>query len=256
MANTMSSDSSPTTHLSKPFWDTQYEEQKDIWTNTTVDQELFKFHDILTDGKTGLDVLIPMCGKTSVLLWFAEKGHLVTGIEWSELPIKQFFKMNGLRYTTKSCNIGDTEMTVYTANEKSITIYCGDVFAFKEDNLGGFDCIFDHESFASFEPTKVKRTTYAQLINSFTKPGGRVLLSVYDFEHSEHPSMPFAATEDEVTTLYIDSFYPPRLLEEIDATKTDYLCDTRRRQDMSLPVWNLSRYSWKILLLTKKNCLN
>ena len=32
-------------------------------------------------------------------------------------------------------------MPVYTAHNKAITIYCGDLFAFKEDNLGGFDCI-------------------------------------------------------------------------------------------------------------------
>ena len=256
MATPTSSDSSPVAHIGKTLWDKLYEEQKDQWTNTSVDQELFKFHDILADGKTGLDILVPMCGKTSVLLLLAKKGHRVTGIEWSELSIKQFFEMNGLGYTTKSCNIGDTEMTVYTANDKSITIYCGDIFAFKEDDLGGFDCIFDHETIASFEPTKVKRTMYAQLINSFMKPGGRILLSFYDYEHSEHPSMPFAVTEDEVTMLYTDNFNPPQLLDDIDATKTDNLFDTRGCQEMALPIWTLSRYSWKIVLLTKKSCLN
>ena len=252
MATPTSSDSSPVAHIGKTLWDKLYKEQKDQWTRTSVDQELFKFHDILANGKTGLDILVPMCGKTSVLLLLAKKGHRVTGIEWSELSIKQFFEMNGLGYTTKSCNIGDTEMTVYTANDKSITIYSGDIFAFKDDNLGGFDCIFDHGSIGSFEPTKVKRTTYAQLISSFTKPGGRVLLSFFDYDHSEHPTYPFAITEDEVTTLYIDDFNSPKLLDEIDATKAVDLFGQRERQDVSFPIWTLNRFSWKIVLLTKK----
>ena len=81
-------------------------------------------------------------------------------------------------------------MPVYTAHDKTITIYCGDLFAFKEDNLGGFDCIFDHGSIGSFDLTKVKRTTYAEIMDSFTKPGGRILLSFFDYEHSEHPLYP------------------------------------------------------------------
>ena len=94
------------------FWDKLYQGRKDGWTNENVNIELFKFHDILTDGKTGLDILVPMCGKTLIMLWFAEKGHRVVGIEWSEIAVKQFFEENGLAYNTKLCKIGGIEMHV------------------------------------------------------------------------------------------------------------------------------------------------
>ena len=237
--------------LNLQFWDTLYQGKKDDWTCDKKDKELFKFHDVLVNGKTGLSVLIPMCGRSQIVLWFAERGHRVVGIEWSELAIKQFFVENGLAYSEKSCRIGGIEMTVYmcTAHDKSITIYCGDLFAFKEDNLGGFDCTFDHGSIGSFDFTDIKRTMYAELMSSFTKPGGRIILSFFDYEHSEHPMIPFAVTEKEVTTLYREHFKPPQLLQEYDAKKTTELCDLK--EDSTFPVWTFSRYSWKVVLLIK-----
>ena len=49
--------------LEHPFlqlWDTMYAEQKGLWTTKVTDEELLKLHDILTNGKPGLDILIPM----------------------------------------------------------------------------------------------------------------------------------------------------------------------------------------------------
>ena len=155
--------------LNLQFWDTLYQGKKDDWTCDKKDKELFKFHDVLVNGKTGLSVLIPMCGRSLIVLWCAERGHRVVGIEWSELAIKQFFVKNDLAYSSKSCRIGGIEMPVYTctAHDKSITIYCGDLFAFKEDNLGGFDCIFDHGSIGSFDFTQGRS-------QDFRKEGARL----------------------------------------------------------------------------------
>jgi thiopurine S-methyltransferase len=177
------------------------------------------------------------------------RGHRVVGIEWSEIAVKQFFEESGLAYSTKSCRIGGIEMPVYTAHDKAITIYCGDLFAFKEENLGGFDCIFDHGSIGSFDFTDIKRTTYGDLINSFTKPGGRMVVSFFDYVHSEHPMVPFAVTEEEVTTLYKEHFSPPQLLQEYNAKQTAELFDFK--EDSAFPVWTLSHHSWKVALLIK-----
>jgi thiopurine S-methyltransferase len=111
-------------HLNLQFWDTLYKGKKDDWTSENKDKELFKFYDVLVNGKTDLGILVPMCGKSRIMLWFAERGHHVVGIEWSELAIKQFFEENGLPYSTKSCRIGGIEVLVYTcsAYDRSVTI--------------------------------------------------------------------------------------------------------------------------------------
>ena len=248
-ASTCTTAASPA-HPNLQLWDKLYEGKKDEWTSEKADKELFKVHDVLVNGKTGLAILVPMCGKSQILLWFAERGHRVVGIEWSGVAIKQFFEDNGLAYSTTSCIIGGIEMSMHTAHDKAITIYCGDLFAFKEDNLGGFDCIFDHGSIGSFDFTDtVKRAMYAELMSSFTKPGGRIVLSFFDYEHSEHPTVPFAVTEEEVTTLYKEHFSPPQLLQEYNAKETAEIYDFK--ENTQFPVWTFSRHSWKVVLLIK-----
>ena len=136
-ASTCTTAASPA-HPNLQLWDKLYEGKKDEWTSEKADKELFKVHDVLVNGKTGLAILVPMCGKSQILLWFAERGHRVIGIEWSGVAVKQFFEENGLAYNTKSCIIGGIEMPVYTAHDKTITIYCGDLFAFKELGQSGW----------------------------------------------------------------------------------------------------------------------
>ena len=231
------------------LWEKLYRVQKDVWTSDEADTELIKFGDILTDGATALNILVPLCGRTKVLLWFAEKGHRVVGIEWSEIAVKKFFEENGLAHTVKSCTFGGSNMQQFTATDKAITVYCGDYFAFEGHDLDLFDRIFDHGSIGSF--LGEKRTKYVEIVNSFLKPGGRMLLSAFDYDHSEHPSIPFAVTEEEVDTLYKNSFSHPKVLKEFDAERTDEIFAMRKKEDMIFPVWTFSRFSWKVYLLIK-----
>ena len=133
--------STPALSLAHPnvqLWDRIYEDKEDGWTSEKVDKEVFQYYDILVNGKTDLAILVPMCGKSRIMLRFAERGHRVVGIEWSGVAVKQFFADNGLAYSTKSCKIGGIEMPVYTAHDKAITIYCGDLFCFQGGQSGWF----------------------------------------------------------------------------------------------------------------------
>ena len=142
-------------------------------------------------------------------------------------------------------------MPVYVAKDKAITIYSGDIFAFKEDNLGGFDCVLDHGSIGSFDSAEISRASYGELMTSFTKPGGRMLLSFFDYKHSEHPSMPFAVTEEEVTAIYKSNFSQQKMLQELDTQKMMDTFHIKDDPDTLFRVWELSRFSWKMLLLVK-----
>ena len=63
-------------HPNLQLWDKLYQGKKDECTNEKADKELFKFHDILTDGKIGLDILVPMCALQKQK-W---KFHTKTGV--------------------------------------------------------------------------------------------------------------------------------------------------------------------------------
>ena len=237
----------PGASLSKGKFDEMYTESKDHWTKKAVDCELIKFYDVIVNGKENLSVLLPLCGKTEVLLYFAEKGHRVVGIEWSEVAVKMFFQENNLSYSCQTRNISSTDIPVFTANDKDITIYCANIFSFENENLGGFDCIWDHASIGCF--SKDEKAKYVNIMAAFTKPGGRMLLSIFDYDYSEHPFPPFAVTQEEVTTLYSSSFETPKVLQELDASKTAEIFEF----SPNFPVTTFSRMSWKILFLIKQN---
>ena len=126
-----------------------------------------------TEGKEKPDILVPMCGRAQTLLTLNEKGHRVVGIEWSKPAVERFFDENNLDYRVEPASVGGDDIPVYTSRDKNITIYCGDFFCFKDNNLGGFDCIFDHGAIGCFDFEEEKRTTYAKIIyvNSRTQEG-------------------------------------------------------------------------------------
>ena len=243
-------------HPNMQLWDMLYQKGLDNWTNEAADQELLKFRSTLTNGKTDLDILVPMCGKTKAMLSLAEEGHRIVGIEWSKVAVEQFFEENNLEYTTQLCSIGGTDIPKYKAKEKAVTIYCGDFFAFKQHRLDPFDCVFDHGSLGSFDVQVEPRTTYAEIINSFTKTGGRILLSIFDYEQAERPTMPFAVTEAEVGVLY-EKCFKLQLLQEFDSKKmTDVFKSSEHTFLSASCLLSLSRFAWKILLLVKHSSVD
>ena len=44
------------------------------------------------DVQAGDNILVPLCGKSLDMLWLAERGFQVTGIEISELAVQDFFR--------------------------------------------------------------------------------------------------------------------------------------------------------------------
>ena len=235
------------------FWDNIYQKNLDVWTNELADKMLLQHLDTLTGGRTGLDILVPLCGKTAVMMTLLEKGHRVVAIEWSLTSLMQFFEKHDLAYDKSTISIGEVEIPVFTAREKPLTIYGGDFFLFQQEKLvpSSFDCVFDHGAIGCFECSKEKRQAYAKIVSSLTKPRGKLLFSYFDYIHSEHPSVPFAITEEEVCELYRDSFEPPELLQSIDAETSIRYFGLKDDGNCLFPIWELSHFEWKIVILEK-----
>ena len=115
-------------HPNLQFWDMAYEVGEDIWTKEAVNQKLMEFHETLINGKSGLDVLVHVwknpnhavsCGERASCCWY----RMVY-----KVAVKQFFEENKLEYTTQLCSIGGTDIPMYKAKDKAVTVYCGDFF--------------------------------------------------------------------------------------------------------------------------------
>ena len=229
------------------MWDTLYKDKEDFWTRKTAYDMYMELSDTLTQGKANQNILVPLCGRSKLMLMLAEQGHTVVGIEWSKTAIVAFFEENELAYQELAFNLNEKQIPMFRAKEIPITIYCGDLLAFKDHaGIGPFDCIQDHGSVGCFA---TGRSSYAAVISSFTKPGGKVLLSIFDYDHSEHPSIPFAVSEKEVNFLFKDYFKTITLEKELDAKATSEIF--HHDSGCIFPVLKLNQMTWKIMLLVK-----
>ena len=239
------------------MWDWIYEQDKDKWTTPIVSSGLVVklFVEMVGDRKD-LNLLLPLCGRSPDLLWLAEQGHRVTGIEWSERAVKQFFQDSKVTYSTEECCFGEALGSIYRGVEVPVTIYCSNLFSLKgHESIGKFDCIWDHGSVGSFHPDKPQRAAYVAVCDSMLKPGGKILLSTFDYEQSEHPAFPFACSQRDVHEMY----------GAVEANGYTYAIQTVLQQNkdqcMKIPLFTtgenfqigkLSRFSWNFYLITKK----
>jgi thiopurine S-methyltransferase len=145
-------------------------------------------------------VLVPLCGKTHDLIWLAERGHEVVGVELSPLACEAFFDEHGLAPTIERSG-------AYTRwSSGPITVLQGDIF---DLDLPPFDAVWDRAATVALDPGR--RTRYAELIARHVLPGAPSLLVAFDYPQVEMSGPPFSVGATEVERLYGLGFELTRL---------------------------------------------
>ena len=139
--------------------------------------------------RAGSTVLVPFCGKSVDIAWLAERGLTVTGVELSRKAIEAFFAEQELAYRAETCGA----FAVYRARTRPITLYGGDLFAFRG---GPFDALFDRGALVALPP--MDRPRYVQHLRGLLKRDAFQLLVTLEYEQSRVEGPPFAVLPDEV----------------------------------------------------------
>lgn len=148
---------------------------------------------------TGFRVLVPLCGKSIDMLWLAEQGNEVTGIEVSKIAAREFFTDNDLSYERSA------DGTHYRAIELPITIICGDYFAFDGD---GFDAHYDRGALIALPA--VLRPRYAAHTTARLSADPAQLVITLEYAQASVDGPPYSVLPQELLS------YWPRLAR-IDA---------------------------------------
>lgn len=143
--------------------------------------------------KPGARVFVPLCGKSLDLIWLAEQGFEVIGIELSPLAVQAFFSENNL--TAERTHVDALE---YWKSE-NISLYCGDFFALTTQILGPIDAVYDRASLVALPPAM--RQEYATKLTEITQSAPKLLVTL-EYEQSKMDGPPFSVSEDEVKALY------------------------------------------------------
>ncbi|TWC18972.1 MULTISPECIES: thiopurine S-methyltransferase [unclassified Pseudomonas] len=140
----------------------------------------------------GSRVLVPLCGKTLDLLWLAQQGHSVLGVELSEKAITDFFDEHQLRPSVSE----EGAFKVFRAGD--IEIRCGDFFALGRDDLD--DCVALYDRAALIALPGQMREQYTAHLQSIL-PSCAGLLITLEYNQAEMPGPPFSVSDDEVQRL-------------------------------------------------------
>ena len=134
--------------------------------------------------QSGRRVLVPLCGKSTDLLWIESRGNEVVGVELSDIAARGFFEDQGLDYTVS--RHGEQER--YAGRDAPITIVCGDYFDFRDEP---FDGLYDRGAYVAISPAK--RSDYARHTQALLKPRAVKLIIMLEYDQSIVAGPPFAA---------------------------------------------------------------
>ena len=182
--------------MESTFWQQRWQENKIGFHLDSVNPLLIKYANKMQLGP-GQQVFVPMCGKTHDLIWLAEQGYRVLGVEISEVAVRAFFDENNLN----PCQVIKGELTFYQAG--LITLVCGDFYHLTTSQMVNVAAVYDRASFIAL-PEKM-RPAYSEHLNALCPTQPRLLVTL-EYDQSEMAGPPFSVLQSELDSDYAEGF--------------------------------------------------
>jgi len=197
------------------FWNNRWDNNQIGFHQSSVNPYLSYFYGekgIAQDKRQSLKVFVPLCGKSLDMLWLAQNGYAVFGIECSERAVEDFFAENNLSHQMVAKGEGNQRHAFYRHSEQAadIEIYQGDFFELTAEDLIGITDVFDRAALIAF-PEDLRRL-YAQKMAELQQPGTRTLLVTLTYDQLEMSGPPYSVSEEEVFDLYQKDFTINKLI--------------------------------------------
>ena len=206
--------------ITAEYWQKRWSQNEIGWQRDAVHKFLVKYVDELTDYRSNLRVFVPLCGKSLDMLWLADQGHHVVGVDFVKHPIESFFEENNLTFR-KLCKVklaaACEAIDVYKCEEKQITIFCCDLFALTVEDVGGkFDAIWDRSSLSAVLPQVGDRgKRYTKHMRSFLTDKGGYMVESHRYNVDCGGLPPACIPEELMKEIYGDHF----IIKELDVEK-------------------------------------
>ncbi|NMY25541.1 thiopurine S-methyltransferase [Pseudomonas sp. WS 5021] len=142
---------------------------------------------------SGARVLVPLCGKSLDLMWLAQQGCRVLGVELSERAVEEFFQEQCV-----AAQISQRDsFKVYQAG--TIELWCGDFFELSREDVAGCAALYDRAALIALPP--LMRERYAAHLQAIAPQVQSGLLISLDYEQALKAGPPFAVSDEEVRRL-------------------------------------------------------
>ncbi|MES0327038.1 MAG: thiopurine S-methyltransferase [Gammaproteobacteria bacterium] len=162
------------------------------------------------EKRQALRVFVPLCGKSVDMLWLAQNGYEVLGIECSEIAVKDFFETQNLQYKIVEDKIFTRYISDAKEGQSRIEILQGDFFDLASGDLDDISDIYDRASMIALP--EAMRLDYFKKMLGLQNEGMRTLLITLTYPQEEMNGPPFSVTENELNDLYAEKFKIDKLL--------------------------------------------
>ncbi|KAM6376276.1 thiopurine S-methyltransferase isoform 3-T3 [Alca torda] len=160
---------------------------------------LQKYLDVLLNGKSGLRIFFPLCGKAVEMKWLADMGHSVVGVEISEQALKDFFAEHSLPCCEEPVpEISGAKRLQSTSG--NISLYCCSIYDLSSSIVGKFDAVWDRGALVAVNPCDRQR--YVSLMMTLMEKNSSCLLVTVSYDPNKHKGPPFYVPESEIKSLF------------------------------------------------------
>jgi thiopurine S-methyltransferase len=178
-------------------WLNRWKENRIGFHEATVNQHL-KTHLPQFALPAAASVFLPLCGKAQDIVWLAQQGYEVIGIELSQLAVEAFFAENSLEF---ECFETD-RFTIYES--ANISLLQGDFFDLRSQDLAACHLVYDRAALIAMELPD--RPRYFEHMLSIIPSPSKMLLITLEYDQTEMLGPPFSVPTNEVYRYYADAF--------------------------------------------------
>ena len=181
------------------YWLQRWREGRTGWHHESVMPLLEQRWETLGVAR-GTRVLVPLCGKSLDMLWLAQQGMRVLGVEISPLAVEAFLDENRLHASRTEAADGVHYQITNAPADGDVEIVNGDVFGIAPGTFEECHAFYDRAALIAFPPPmrdRLAREVYAKL-----PAGARGLLITLDYPAHEMEGPPFSVDEAEVHRLF------------------------------------------------------
>ena len=212
----MMKDSDPSLREPNANWMQRWEAQNIGWHHVEFNPHLLNHWHALRVPQGSL-VLAPLCGKSRDMVWLAQQGYRIRGVELSPLAVEAFFREHHLQPTVTAAEGFECW------RDGPYELYCGDIFDLAHLDCSDIDAVYDRASLIALNP--MQREHYARLLCELIPITSRMLLVAMEYPQAQMQGPPYSVEEGEIRQLY-----SPRFSVELLHT-LDLLKDTERYGD-------------------------
>lgn len=183
------------------FWHERWNEGRINFHQQNVNSRLQSLWPSIGVAEGGA-VLVPLSGKSLDMLWLAEQGHRVVGVELSELAVNAFFSENNIPFTVT--DHGNLQEFTGLEHGQNLRVFVGDIFSLTRTETGPLDGYFDRAALIALPPEM--RSRYVAKLADLLPAQARGLLISLIYDPSKMQGPPFSITDNEVKSLYKGTF--------------------------------------------------